>query len=571
MDRSMIRWSVPIPMRDGIRLRGDLWLPGSAEPAPVIIYRTPYGRAGMDGYEALRPVDAARAGYAVLVQDTRGCFESEGEARPAMWDQEGRDTYDTVEWAAGQPWCDGNAGMAGASYPGMVQWAGAGLRPPHLRAIAPMMATDGPLDRAETGGAIRLDHYLGWAALMALSWMRREERHGREIDPESLARAAALLDDTSPRTALFDLRAALRIDGSPYDLTRHVLVDSLDTPVFPLPDISIPTLLVAGFFDVFSAATIRLHQRMTELHGEGDRHRLIIGPWAHAGGLPNTQGTLNFGVTSSGVASGLPAKHLAFFDHYLRGRPGERETRVEYFLMGARRWRTATSWPPPGTTRRRLYLHGRGDARDEVSGRLAENPAPAGDPPENYGYDPHDPAPSHGGRLLATGDLVGGPLDQHHLLRRADVLAYTTAPLGGALDVIGPVELRLRVASSAPDTDFAAKLVDVTPDGRWILVCDGLLRARYRAGFEREIPLRPGEPTALTVDLGHTAWRFRAGHRLGVLITSSSFPHLDRNTNTGNAIGTDDRAEIARQTVFHAGDLQSYLRFSVDGQAPSTV
>ncbi|WP_328436364.1 CocE/NonD family hydrolase [Streptomyces sp. NBC_00444] len=544
-----IERDVPAPMRDGVVLRADVWHPPADGLTPALLYRGPYDKRRMPMLDVLPASLAVAAGYTVVLQDSRGRFASDGDWQPVMWRQEALDTHDTVEWIATRPWCDGNVGMVGPSYLGIVQWVGAALRPPHLRAIAPAMCAVGDYDARATGGALRLDQLVSWAAvLMAPEWLRRRLADG---DPPPRKTIEAIADCArNPRRAMEQLPLTDILDLEDFPpLLRDVLAGQTEIPDVHAEDIDIPTLSLSGWYDIYATATLGLHQDLTSRAGH---HHLIMGSWAHLSSLLPIQGEMNFGLASSARFGGLAEQHLAFFDRYLRG--AQRELpRVRYFLMGAGEWRTSARWPPPRAVTRRWYLRQGG-----ILGNAPEREEPAA----HYRYDPADPVPSHGGRVLNLGDLVPGPLAQNHLEHRPDVLSYTSEPLPETLDLAGPVRLVLSVESSAPDTDFTGKLLDVLPDGRALLVADGITRARHRHGPDTERPLTPGTVSTLRLDLGHTAWRLPAGHRLRIHVSSSNFPQYDRNLNTGGPIGQESVPVVAEQTVHHDPENLSWLELT---------
>jgi putative CocE/NonD family hydrolase len=545
-----IERDVPAPMRDGVVLRADVWHPAGEGPTPALLYRAPYDKRRMAALDVLPATAAVEAGYTVVIQDTRGRFASGGEWQPVMWRQEALDTYDTVEWIAAQPWCDGAVGMVGPSYLGIVQWVCAMQQPPHLRAIAPAMCTVGDYDARATGGALRLDQLVSWAVvLMAPDWLRRRMLSADPPPPKTVEAIAEYAAHPRRAMELLPLTDILDVEEFP-PLLREVLSGTAEVPDARMDRVRVPTLSVSGWYDIYSTATIGLHQRVVTL---SDHHHLIMGCWAHLGSLLSVQGEVNFGLASAARFGGLAEKHLAFFDRYLRN-AAEDVPRVEYFLMGARQWRTARSWPPPEAVARRWYLrHG---------GTLGAPPL-RNEPAARYRYDPADPVPTHGGRVLNLGDLVPGPLAQNHLEQRPDVLVYTSEPLRETVELAGPVELVLSAESSAPDTDFTGKLIDVLPDGRALLIADGIVRARYREGLDRERPLKPGTVHEFFLDLGHTAWRLAPGHRLRVHVSSSNFPQFDRNLNTGGPIGEESVPVIAEQTVHHSLEHPSWLELRV--------
>lgn len=541
---------VEIPMRDRTLLRADVWrVPG--EPRPAILYRTPYDKSALR-MEPLSPDRCVRAGYAAVVQDTRGRFASGGEWDTGMWETEGFDTYDTVEWIAAQDWCDGGVGMSGVSYAGIVQWLGAMLRPPHLKAIAPAMTTSAAHDPLTTGGALRLSHLAGWLAFMSVDWMRRESERGRR---RGLSAVLRYFKSPIGQLRQLPLWRVLEVPDTPLSLTGMVEKGTAYGPRIRTEDVGVPTLSLTGWFDIYHAPSIALFGELARR--DPDRHQLLIGPWGHSGALPQYQGELNFGLAAAGEYGATPERVLAFFDAHLKdvragGQPADP---VRYFMMGTNEWRTAPSWPPADSAASLWYLRERG--------RLAMDPPQDDEPADDYVYDPHDPSPTHGGRVLNLGELVGGPLNQRHLEDRADTLVYTGPLLDGPLEVAGHVTASLSFASSALDTDVIVKLTDVFPDGRSILICDGALRTRYREGFDSEKLLTPSVPETCPVDLGHTAWRFEPGHRLRLLVTSSNFPHLDRNLNTGRPTGQEAMGILARQSVHHDAARPSLLRLPV--------
>ncbi|NDU74824.1 CocE/NonD family hydrolase [Actinomadura sp. DSM 109109] len=534
-----IEGGVGTPMRDGVVLCGDLWRPPS--PAPAVVFRTPYGRRRLSS-DALHPQHCLAGGFAALVQDTRGRFESGGEWRPVMWEQEAEDAYDTVEWAAAQPWCDGNVFLAGTSYLGIVAWLGAALRPPHLRGIAPAMTTGAAADVRDTGGALRLDHLVGWLAYMAADWLGRQ---GPDADPALAAKVAALIHDPERAMRRLPLAAMPELDLPGFPIR---VGDLLDGRVRALPDwdhaaVEVPVLSVTGWYDVYATATVRGHLEMLRLRPDL-RHELIVGPWAHTGALTHLQGEVNFGVAASAAAARLPARHLEFFRRCLDRPDGPAP--VRYFLMGADEWRDAERWPPPGAAGRSLHLAGPAIAGGPA-GRLS--PAPGSAAPDGYVHEPAAPVPSRGGRVLHLGRLVPGPLDLSRTAERADVLLYLGDVLGEDTDVIGAVRLKLSFATDAADADVMARLVDRLPDGRLLPVCEGVARLSHRDGPDTPVPR--GEPLALEIDLGYTAQRFAAGHRIGLMLSSSNFPHFDRNQGVGGPAAAAGPGTPSAQSVHY--------------------
>ncbi|MFH9397970.1 CocE/NonD family hydrolase [Streptomyces sp. NPDC017556] len=555
---TLIEHDVPVEMRDGTVLRADVWRAADGPASPAVLFRTPYGKSPL-GLATLTPAQCVDRGYAAVVQDTRGRFGSEGEWAPLDWSQEGPDGYDTVEWTAGQPWCDGNVAMAGTSYQAIVQWLAAMEKPPHLRAIAPTMSTSAPFDAEQLGGFLRLDHLTSWLGLTALEWVQRRAAAGDPVDGAVVAEVVQLL--TSPEVPLrrWPLSTILDFEGFPGRL-RDIFAGRVATVAdYHLGEVGVPTFSVGGWYDVFSHGTIELHRAMRAQDPVAGRHELVVGPWVHSGQLPQVQGEVNTGPYGSAQGARLADLHLDFFDRHLRPAGGttgrDSGGDVRYFLFGDDAWHRAASWPPPEAVDAPWYLAGPVDG--DGGGRLL--PAPPQEAPghDAFTYDPEDPVPSHGGRVLQLGRLAAGPLNQAHLEGRPDVLCYTSEPLTESLDVVGRQRLRLRFGSDASATAVVAKLTDVHPDGRSLLVAEASLRLEAGGDGPRD------EPYEADLLLGDTAWRFAPGHRLRVHVTSSNFPHLDRHPNIPGPVGEAEHCRTARQSVWYGGPYESVLRLRI--------
>lgn len=486
---------VPVTVRDDTVLATDLWLPEAVEQAPAILIRTPYDKSELKS-DFIRPQQLVEAGFAVAVQDTRGRFASGGEWAPLMWDQEGRDGFDSVEWLATQPWCDGAVGMAGTSYCGIVQLAAAALEPPHLRAIAPAMAGLARFEREETGGAFWLDHLFGWLCFVALDWARSSG------DPSLVSRVLSFLAD--PMT----LRGHLPLEDAPlfalpgFPARFGDIAAGAVTPDLNPDAIHIPILSLGGWFDLYLRSSIGLFESRLE-----NRH-LVIGPWTHSNLLPAFQGQVHFGVTASGAAAGIAAQHIAFFDHYLRNCEAEIAP-MRYFEMQGAGWRDGDCWPPSNGGSRALFPTG--------AGTLNETPASG---TVKLSYSQTEPVPTLGGRLMPIGGLIPGPADQRPLERHRGVALFDTPPLEADTAVAGGVALSIELECDRSGIDLTAKLVDVAPDGEALFVTDAIIRIA---------DLEPGVRRRVTLQLADTAWRFRAGQRLRLQLQTSNFPHFDRN------------------------------------------
>lgn len=528
------RFGVPVPMRDGVRLDAHVWLPDSAGRFPAILIRTPYIKTPQfKRYGLARYV---REGYAVVLQDTRGRGDSEGEFD--FYFPEGRDGHDTIEWIARQPWSDGRVGMDGGSYLATVQWLAARERPPGLRCIVPTAPSGRIFDEVPyLGGAFRLEWALPWLNSVA----------GR-VAQGDLAELVAWRSIAAHRPLL----TADVAFGRPMRLYREFLThDTLDDYwrriQFTAADfarVDVPVLTVTGWFDGDQIGALFHWDGIEARGGLADRTFLIVGPWTHAqtylGGAPKV-GAYELGPDA---ILDIQSARVAFFDWCLKGStPRYDAPRVRLFVTGANRWISADRYPLPAAQVRALYFRSGGAANSSGGdGRLAWD-RPARERPDTFTYDPRNPVPSRG---VAQDHAETGA--------RRDVLVYTSEALAGPLDVVGRVFVKLVAASDGPDTDFTAKLLDVHPDGRAVLLgpsAVGVRRARYRHGYDRQVPLTPGRAEELEIELFDVGHRFLPGHRIRVEVSSSAFPFIDPNPNTGLPIATDTTWRMARQTVYH--------------------
>lgn len=547
--------NIDIPMRDGVLLRGDLWLPATDERVAVILVRTPYDKDRSNS-DFLRPQHCVEAGFAAVIQDARGRFASQGDWNFSFSSQ-GPDTYDTVEWLAAQPWCSGAVGMSGGSYLGITQLLGAQLKPPHLKAIAPALAPYSPAEKIETGGAVRLEQVINWLAFMSLDWLQQRMTKGEQVEPTDVELIMRAVSDARFLMEFRPLRdiPLFKIPGFP--LTFDQFLKEVSTLPIDAASLSLPTLHAGGWFDLFARSTLAMFREQRAARGAtSDAVHLLMGPWTHAPQMPQHQGHVNFGYAASADYGGVPQAHLAFFRKYLRG---ESITlpRVRYFMMNANEWRETENWPPTDTATREWHLssggHANSPAGDGMLIAVAASPAM-----DEFIYDPADPTPTCGGRFMAWTAGLSGPVDQAPTRQRADILCYTSEPLARAVELAGPVRVLLTVSSSAADTDFIAKLIDVDPLGTALSVCEGVVRMRWRKGFDSPRPLEPNARDRITVHLGEVAWRALPGHRLRLQVQSANYPHLDANTNTGNLLGTDSHGVKAINRVFHgAGQVSS--------------
>ncbi len=555
----IIEKNVPVPMRDGVVLRADVYRSSRPGHSPVLLERTPYNktfpRMVLDTVHVLYAVEG---GYTVVIQDTRGRFASEGEFVPFLSDIQ--DGYDTVEWCAAQPWSNGRVGMFGTSYVGATQLLAAISSPPHLGAIVPVVsAADFHNGWIYEGGAFRLGFVAAWAAqFLALTQLDR-----LPLSPQELQ---------NKRAELLDGVEHLRRSLSHLPLMELPLLEGL-APYFhdwlAHPDdgdywqrfniiahherVTAPALHIGGSYDLFASGALRnfagLKKNAATQHARAGQ-RLLFGPWIHGSLQSNMSvvGQRDFGWRSM---VSLTETKLTWFDHWLRDVDNEvaSQTPVRIYVMNSG-WRQAQEWPLEGTEWTRFYLHSAGRANSlNGDGRLSRD-TPASEPPDTFLYSPLNPTPTGG---------ADGIYDQRPVEARFDVLVYSTPPLSEPLEVTGPVTVVMNAASTAPDTDFTAKLVDVAPDGYAANLCDGIIRARYRNSPAHPELMQPGEPYQFTIDLNATGNLFLAGHRIRLEIASANFPKFDRNPNTGEPVALARQVRPATQTVFHDSKYPSFV------------
>jgi putative CocE/NonD family hydrolase len=563
-------------MRDGTILYADVYRPEAAGRYPVILLRTPYNK-GVPRTSQLQldPLRAAGRGYALVVQDTRGRYASEGEFY--TFRHEPADGYDTVEWAAAQPWSSGSVGMYGASYMGATQWLAALAQPPHLRCLVPILtASDYHEGWTYQGGAFELGFNLSWTlAPLVLANLAH-----LDLEPAEAARALAdLVDAVDHMCGPF---ARLPLDDQPA-LRRHRLADYyFDWLAHPEddaywqewniearhPQLTVPALNIGGWYDIFLGGTLRNYLGMRERGGSpaARQSRLIVGPWIHSTLFADVSGEASFGVQSLGQALDLEGIMLRWFDHWLKGVDTGMldEPPVKLFVMGDNRWRDEPAWPLPRARMTRYHLRSGGRANTlDGDGRLAVD-TPGAEPADHFLYDPRNPVPTRGGGLCCWPAATPyGAYDQRPVEARPDVLVYSTPPLAEAVEVTGPVTVTLWAATSAPDTDFTAKLCDVAPDGYARNLTDGIVRARYRRGTARAEPVEPGRIHEYQIDLWATSNVFPAGHRIRLEISSSNFPRFDRNPNTGRPGTADGELRPAMQTIHHDAEHPSHVALPI--------
>lgn len=570
--RVIVEKDVPSPARDGVVLKADVYRPDANGPFPVLLSRLPYDKNGRR-----RPGDIdyfVERGYVVVNQDTRGRFASEGEAYyPPFW--EIQDGYDAVEWAAVQPWSNGQVATMGQSYLGATQYLLAPTRPPYLKTAFPVSAS-ADFHQSwvyHTGGAFEMGWQIPYAILMARDTMARQgltetllPTLERALAPAHIDFAAPLTDDAYRQLPLMAWGDILKPVASYFaDYLKHPEDGPYWWPVNlerQYGNVNIPMYHVTSWYDIFLRGSLThfcglREQAMTETARA--QQKLLVGPWAHR--FPYTSpssadtGDIDFG---DNARIELHETQLRWFDYWLKGIDTgiADDAPVKIFVMGENVWRDEVEWPLARTRYTPYYLHSQGRA-NSLNGDGQLNPVtPAEEPPDRYVYDPDDPVPTAGGNTLI---IPMGVQDQRPVEARQDVLVYTSELLVEPVEVTGPITVELYAASSAVDTDFTAKLVDVRPDSYAQNLADGIIRARYRLSRSTPTMLTPGEVTRFTIDLWATSHVFFAGHRLRVEIASSNFPRFDRNLNTGVDQATSTRMQTAEQTVFHDARYPSHI------------
>lgn len=546
-----------VPMRDGVKLYGDLYRPRAEGKYPVLIVRTPYGVQRDGVHEPM--MKFAQRGYAVFIQDTRGRYESEGKWEPFRTEAE--DGYDTIEWAGRQPWSNGKVATQGGSYLGHVQWRAGGLGPASLVAMFPAVASTNIYANWITlGGAFRLSFNYGWGVvrmpnrIMLPQYWHSEAYSPAELKYETILKHLPLMDG--------DLESAGGVVQHYRDWLAHPDYDEYWRSISDeeqFAKVKVPVYTSGGWFDIFVQGTINGYVGMKNHGGSAKARResrMIIGAWGH--GPSQKFGDIDFGPANN---RNQFETELRWFDHQVKGiRNGlESEPPVEIFYMGVNQWQHEQDWPIPGTKYTPYYLASGGQANTPAGdGRLSLD-RPAGAASDQYRYDPQDPVPTLGGNNCCGTPTLAGPKDQRPLASRRDILVYTSEPLREALAIAGPVKMKLFAATDGPDTDWVVRLVDVRPDGLAVNICEGILRARYRQGTAKPELLTPNKTYEYEVDLVGTANVFLPGHRIRVDVTSSHFPQFDRNPNTGEPFGRSAKVRVAAQTVFHAPDRASHL------------
>jgi hypothetical protein len=524
-DSDVQKTTVMVPMHDGVHLATDVYRPaGDVKPLPVIFSRGPYGKAA--GPTASAAKAACKRGYVFVSQDMRGRFASEGKDWVVFHNEgwgERRDGQESLEWIAKQPWCNGSIGTTGGSALGITQTMMAPGAPACLKAQFVVVAFDDMYSQGSYEGGV-------WRTSLIEPWIKATRLDRKNID----------IPVQHPRRDAFwaEVDARSRADR-----------------------VNAPAIFLGGWYDIFEQGTLDSFVTIHNHGGPGARGkcRLVMAPIGHG-----TFDTLKYPNAMRFPKAGDANR---FFDHYLKGAANgvEQDKAVNYYVMGdptdphapGNVWRSADNWPPPSRATS-FYFH--------KDGRMSMEQGPGANEQRSFKYDPQKPVPTLGGQNLID---PRGPADLRPIESRPDVLVFSTDVLKEPLEVTGRIRAELAISSDCPDTDFAALLADVYPDGRSMLVTDGILRARFRKSFEREEFLEPSKKYDLTVDLWSTSLVFNKGHRIRVLITSSNAPRFDPNPNTGHEFRADKETRVATNTVHMSADHNSRIVLPIiDGSAP---
>jgi len=549
-----VRTDVKIPMRDGVQLSAHIFLPKAEGKFPVILVRSPYGKGDEKNGDGLF---YASSGYVFISQDCRGKGASQGQWEPFL--NEDADGRDTQKWVLNQPWCNGKIGTSGGSYVGFTQWMPAPNAGEHLKAIfcvVPLIDTYG--DAAYVGGAFNLALMMGWGSMVSygpgeaitiLGWGSNDWNRAYRTLPlcewdRVINRKVQYLRDWVAHPHFDDYWAKRGVRNRWQDIT-------------------VPIFAVGGWYDIFAKSVFdhinAVKSTSRSLQARNHQH-VLIGPWGHGISQSGKVGDLDFGKDS---VIKLHEIQTEWFDYWLKGNDAGvyKWAPFRIFVMGRNQWRDEQDWPLERTRFTPYYFHSRGSANAlKGDGRLS-TVKPGNESFDRFEYNPDDPVPTLGGCNLVG--CPAGPRDQTRAENRNDVLVFTSEELKTDLEVTGPVKVILYAASSARDTDWTAKLVDVHPDGRPINLCDGIIRARYRELPRNPELIQPGKIYSYEIDLWVTSNVFLAGHKIRVEISSSNFPRFDRNPNTGADFGKSAEIIKATQTIYHDMEHPSHILLPV--------
>jgi uncharacterized protein len=543
-----IEFNQRVQMRDGVELSVDIYRPDVSDKFPVILARTPYNKSTERGNHLGLGRFFASHGYVYVAMDVRGRGDSDGTFVP--YRNEGPDGFESIEWCAKQSWSDGKVGTIGSSYLGYDQWLAALQQPPHLTTMIVLVTPPDPFVESPTG--LQSPTYLSWYHLLLGHTLHTTAA----VDWNALYLHLPL--------ATMDEAGGFR---APYwqNILNHPGINSWWEPLIyqnKFDRVKLPILHISGWYDDEQAGALMNYIGMTRNGATEDvrkGQKLMMGPWPHAVNSGRHLGAIDFGPSAQ---IDLEGYELRWFDHWLKGEDIAimKEAPVRIFLMGRNEWQEQPDWPIPGTQFVRYYLGSKGRANSLFGdGSLDPQPSKAATA-DRYTYDPADPVPFI---MESTYAQLGGPDDYRPVERRDDVLVYTSAAFDSPRVICGPVRAHISASSTAADTDFMVKLLDVWPTGFAQRLTDGMVRARYRNGGDKPSLIEPGKIYGFDVDLWNTCQEFGKGHRVRLEVTSSAFPKYDRNQNTGEALGKTANMKVAEQTIYHDPENSSYVTLPI--------
>lgn len=547
MSQVTVTRNVRVPMRDGVELSADIYMPKSV-PAPGIVLRTPYLKLSKNSHEI--GTYFAEHGYVVMYMDVRGRGDSDGEFTP--YRNDGVDGYDTIEWLAAQDYCNGSIGTLGGSYLGHVQFLAALEQPPSLKAMIPMVTPSDPFVEWPTG--VPGPHSAYWIYMVG----GRTMQYADAVDWEQVYKTLPLeqMDEASGRYSAHWKEEMKHTTFDEY--WDHVAYQE------KFDQIDLPVLHISGWYDDEQVGTplnfTRMFNAKTEKKFAKDNY-LLMGPWPHGINQSTSLGELDFGPESIIDLRGYQRR---FFDKYLKEEDngfGDDNLNVDYFLMGNNTWQKAPNWPLPDAEPMKYYISSKRAANSRYGdGLLTPNKEDVTFGRDSYDYDPNDPVPFITDVISSQ---IGGADDYSAIERRDDILVYTSEPLEEDTAIVGPIRAKLFVSSDCKDTDFMVKLLDVHPNGKSIRMIDGMTRMRFRTGMTEQVLMTPGEVYEIDVDVWNTSNVFKKGHQIRVEISSSAFPKYDRNLNTGEHLATSSEMKTAHNTVYFDENRLSYIELPI--------
>ncbi len=529
-----------IEMRDGTRLACDIRFPAQGGPFPTILTRTPYGK----NYPESELVPFLKDGYAFVTQDVRGKFDSEGEFHPM---NEKEDGFDTINWIAAQPWSNGKVGTTGGSYCAFTQLFAACLQPEPLCATTMSVLGNNLFKNTVYRNGVLEFSLVAWLVNCS----------GRVSNPNAVADWNKALSSLP----VCDILKVIGFDVPIFDKwISHQHYDHFWSETncdAYYEKIETPTYLIGGWYDYYASTTPEIYTKLRKAGNGGRQLKLMMGPWAHGSQSDGKVGEIDFGAHS--VIDRLSEKKR-WLDHYLGGFDNgiEKEAPVKIFVMGINKWRDEYEWPLERAVETPFYLGSKNFANSLYGNGFLSREIADGKEVDEYVYNPANPVPTIGGNALLP-TLAKGPFDQRPLERRDDVLVFTSETLEEPLEATGMPKAELFISSSAPDTDFIARLCDVYPDGRSIQLCEGIARTRFREGLDKEVMMDPGSVYKIEVELEATSNVFLKGHKIRLEVTSSSFPRYSRNLNTGGDNLKDKEFVKATQTLRHSLEFPSRI------------